>query len=67
MIEDVLHDITLGYLLERESVAASEKAIQSFPLGIDLAGPVACFNLAFKLVLLPVIILNDSLEFAEVF
>lgn len=67
MIEDVLHDVTLGYLLERESVGASEKAIQSLPSGIDLAGPVKRVNLAFKLVMLPVIFLNDSLELAEVF
>lgn len=66
MIEDVLHDITLGYLLECESVGAAEKGVQRFPLGIDLAGPVKRVNLAFKLVLLPVIILNDSLELAEV-
>lgn len=67
MIEDILHDVALSYLLEREPVGASEEVVQSFPPGIDLARTVARFNLAFKRDLLLVIILNDVLEFAETF
>lgn len=48
MIEDILHDVALSYLLEREPVGASEEVVQSFPPGIDLARTVARFNLALS-------------------
>ena len=56
MVEDILHDIALGNLLEGKSVLASEQFVESLPLSIDPARFIAFLYLILELCCLKVVI-----------